>query len=732
MENISRKIIIFLVYLSLLTPLVMGRFGLTLSAYPKAVFFRILVELMLIFYIFLVLINNKKYLFSRISPLFIIILIFNLVLIITSIFGVNFYRSFFGDPERAEGIVLQFHLLAYFLIIISIFDKKEKWFNLFRTAIIVSGISSLAGIAQKLNIYHFYGVSLPQRISGTLSNPDFFAPYIVSSIFIIFFMLFVEKNKQLKNIWHAILFLNVFSLILSGTRGAWVGMIAGLVSLCPIFYIYYSNLKKQKRLYILSGLLLASLFLLAVFLNPGIFNLKGNYYFETFYSIFELDLGSRADIWNLSINAFRDKPILGWGTESYSYIYDKYFKNNYLKYIPENLYFDHPHNKLLEILTANGLVGAINYVLIYIFIIYLLFKNNKNWEKFGKNSKYIYSWALSGFFVSYFFQNIFFFDTICNYITFFLVAGFINNNFSDKKNDDEFSKKISAPKIIIFSVSVFAILAIVYQLNIKPTKYASMFPNYAQYENRDIKKSFSGYKKALENGTIYDKDFRLIFIERMLYLLENNKAKKIEKEVVDSLVELETLLKKDIESGPDRRTLNSYEYLIRTYQRIYMFTKDEKKLIDMESALADAIKFNNEIPVYYQLLGELKLMQNDYYKGESYFYKMYELTPQGLKDKAAYHKKMGVAYLKIGDEKKAIEQFDAALDTDYYSIKYSYTPVLDDVISIMDTTAIMHYKDYGDFESCEKIYNRGIETYPQYQKLLENHLETIKKDHNNR
>ena len=186
-ERILLKAIKFGIILALFTPLILGRFGLTLSAYPKAVFFRSLIEIIFIFYLLLISLN-RKYL-PKISLLFLAISIFIGSLILTSFTGVNFHRSFFGDPERTVGVILYLHLFVFFLILISVFREKKEWFKLFEITVIVSGISSLAGILQKLNVFSFYGLSLPQRISGTLSNPDFFAPYIVLSIFLAFFLL---------------------------------------------------------------------------------------------------------------------------------------------------------------------------------------------------------------------------------------------------------------------------------------------------------------------------------------------------------------------------------------------------------------------------------------------------------------------------------------------------------------------------------------------------------------
>ena len=146
-KTIFLKIIKIGVILILFTPLVLGPFGLSLSNYPKTVFFRTLVEIIFIFYLLLIFFNSKY--LPRFSPLVLAYSAFVGILIISSFFGINFYRSFWGDLHRAEGLILHLHLLVFFLILISIFPKKDDWLLFFKLSVIISAFSSFAGILQK-------------------------------------------------------------------------------------------------------------------------------------------------------------------------------------------------------------------------------------------------------------------------------------------------------------------------------------------------------------------------------------------------------------------------------------------------------------------------------------------------------------------------------------------------------------------------------------------------------
>ncbi len=717
------------VFAILLTPLILGPFGLTLSAYPKAVFFRTLIEIIFVFYLLLVFLNSRY--FPKISILFLVVSVFVGVLILTSLTGINFHRSFFGDPERAEGVILHIHLLVFLLIIISVFNKKEEWFKLLKVTVFVSGLSSLAGILQKLGFFSFYGTSLPGRISGTLSNPDFFAPYIVLAIFLGIFVLLSEKKREWKKVWKIILILNCFTLILSGTRGAWVGFGVGAAFLFCFWFFRYSNLSRKKRKIILFGVLFLCIFVFLITLNQDRIGLEENLLFQRFYSVFNpLDsLAPRLDVWEIAFKGWKEKPILGWGPESFSFVFDKYFKADYLKHMPETIYFDYPHNKIMELMAGAGLLGTLGYLSIFIVLFCSVFKYIKS-SKEDKSS--IFGLILAALFISYFVQNLFVFDTISAYLIFFLVLGFVNNNFSPINNP----RILIGKKTKLFFIIPLILLSLIafYRINYKPTVAAMAFPRSINYEQNYPRLALSRYKEALNKNTIYDKDFRLVLIERLLLILENGWAKDAEEEIIKNLSDLKSLLEKDLEK-PDRRPIDSYRYLVRISERIYLFSKDPDALVAMEEAAKKGLSFNNQKPQLYRLIGEMKILQNNYEEGEAFFQKALALLPDSFKNRTGFHKYLGIAYFKAGDKSKAAEEFKKVLNRNYYYKKFGPKPLKEKKIMPKDTQAVVYFtesvallycRDLNDFETCSQIYKRAIEIYPEHEITLRHHLELLR------
>jgi len=707
------------VILILFTPLILGPFGLTLSAYPKTVFFRSLVEFVLILYLLLVFVN-RQYL-PKITPLVLAVFIFIGTLFITSITGINFYRSFFGDPKRAEGVILHFHFFAFFLIVISVFNTKENWLKLFKISVIVSALSAFAGVLQRLELVNLYGISSGYRASGTLSNPDFFGPYMVLTVFLAVFILILEKTLKWKVLWFSIIALNCLALFLSGTRGAWIGMAAGIVFLFPFWLSYYFNLSRKRRIFIISIILFLSILLVLTSLSPEQFNLKESNMLRRFVSIFSFSLDSREDVWRMAFNAWKERPVLGWGPESFSFIYDKYFRADNLLHIKETIYFDYSHNKIMDLMSGSGLLGLLSYLSIFFIVFYLFFKQ----IIFNRTVCLV----LTGFFVAYFVQTLFCFDTVSTYLIFFLILGFVNNNFSTSY------KEIKLPRAlrIISIVFIPLILISFYQINLKPTLASSIFPFFVGYEKENPKKAILRYKEAIDKNTIYSKDFRLITIERALLTINQSSAKKQKEEIIAILAELRPFLKQDLKK-PDRRRNDSYKYLALIDQEIYFISKDPAYLESMEQTLKQAIEFNNERPEFHRLMGGLRILQNDYKEGEKFFQKVYEIYPDDFYYKTKFHRELGAAYLKAGNKLKAAENFKKALDIEYYSKKFNSQTVIglseNNAVSFTEKVAIIYCRDLNDTETCVQIYKRAIEIYPKYENILRSHLEILMKNDN--
>ncbi len=718
LKNILLKSIRIGIALTLFSPLILGPFGLDIIEYPKAVFFRSIVEIIFALYIFLLLLD-KKYL-PKFSPLLISIITFDVILIISSIFGINFYHSFFGDMNRAEGIIMHLHLLVFFVIITSIFSKKEDWLDLFKISVFVSGIVSFTAVLQQLNIIQLFNM-YPPRISGTMSNPDIFGSYIALTIFIALFLFISEQKKNLKIVWIILAALNCYTLFFSATRGSIIGAALGLALI--LFYMFL-NLDYKKRGLVLGIILILCIIILIMFINlKSLEKLPGASVLNRFT---ELNLNGREKIWAAFPPAFTAKPILGWGYDSFIFISNKYMKTGQVT----SFFYDRAHNKLLEILLYSGIVGFISYLSIFFIIFYLILKYGKPWNKSNNKLKVPYSLIILSFFVCYFIQNIFLFDNVNTYILFFLVAGFANNAFyspeKSLKTNDSFIPKKSWPIVlkIFFAAIVFLVITdTIYEVNIKPTIAAMNFPAAA---GSDYKKAFSDYKNAIKMHTIYDNDLTMNFIDGSLNLLENNNyGNDFKQEIIDELIKTKPFLYKNIKTEHQKVSI-SYEYLARIDEQKYLLDKDEKDLSDMENILKGAISFNPYAPATYELFGELKILKNSYPEGESYIKKGCSMdNSMGACGEDKLYRRMAQAYSKKGDIQNEIKNLQKVFDiyyTDYKNKKNQndITPL--NFGKFTNYLGTRYCQQLNDLQNCQKVFKKGMEIMPQYEDIFKQRL----------
>jgi len=720
------KVIKSAIFLVFLTPLILGPFGLNMSEYPKAVFFRSLIEIVFVFYVFLVLLD-RAYLPKK-SVLLFSVIIFDTILIIASIAGINFYRSFFGDMQRGEGIILHLHLLVFFVVLISLFRKKEDWLLLFKASVIISGLSSVAAVLQQLKVWSFYNVE-PIRLSGTLSNPDLFGSYLVLSIFLTIFLFISEKKKSYKILWIFLIIFNLYTLILSETRAAWVGFAIGVVS---IYLLNYKNLNYKKRIYSLLIILFVSLLALLFPFAVEKFHMENNRFSQRILSIYNIDISNRLNLYEAAFTAFKDRPYLGWGFESFSFVSDKYLKTS-----PYGVYFDRPHDKILEVLVYGGIIGLISYLLIFFILFYLIIKYAKLWDGYNNKPGILFGSIIFAFFVSGFVQNIFSFDNITTYILFFLVAGFINNNFSDLsginfKNND---KPVSAEKIIFIASVALLMGFVLYQINIRPTIAAMYFPEYIKYESTNTPEALDGYKRAISMDTIYNNDFILAYVERSISLLENSFGQNSGGEIVGGLLELKPVLYENI-TEKDMRPNDTYEFLSRTDEWSYIVQKKPSYLEDMQEDLNRAMSFNPNMSVFYQLKGELEILKNNYTVGEEDIRKSCYMNIGCNGNQAQTDEIIGIAYFKKGDVMSAVKNFQNALDIDYTARKRGLPSMINNnestnykAAQFINSVAIIYYNYLKDFEDCKKVYEKGIEVYPEYSGVLKQRLAAITADY---
>lgn len=446
----------------------------------KNMVFRLLIEIAFFGWVLLALKDASYRLNIRKSPLLIAYSVFMVIILLADIFGVDSFKSIWSNFERMEGFVGHLHLFAYFIVLSAMIRTAVEYGKMFK-ALIASNIAVLVfGYGQLLgaNGYIFsqllpsvaakFSAAFPihmseNRLDATLGNSAYFAIYCLMFIFILALRWSEERGGKKTWLYPTLIVLNLIALFYTGTRGTQIGLLVGGFMTLGLVALFEKG--KAKKMFI--GTMIA-----AVVVIGSVFAFKDSSFIQSsptlarFASISPNDVTgmSRLSIWKISYEAFKEKPILGYGQDNFSYIYAS-------KFLPEKMWnleswYDRSHNVFFDWLVAAGALGLIAYLSLYVIALWLMWRK-KNDMPFRE--KAIITGALAGYFV----HNIFVFDNLISYILFFFLLAYIafrtgarGEVSGGKVASDDQMNMLYLPLIgILFAVTLYVLVYRPYLVN---------------------------------------------------------------------------------------------------------------------------------------------------------------------------------------------------------------------------------------------------------------------------
>ncbi len=484
--------------------------------------FRIITEVMTALWLVLMLFDARYK--PKKSWVLAMLAIFVGVVALSSIFGENFYRSFWSNYERMEGLVTYLHLLAYFLVLAGTMKTEKIWNWLFHTALFASVIIAFYAIFQLFGILQTHQGS---RLDATLGNASYLAVYMAFHIFLALALFYRAKDFR-KWIYFSVSILESFILYHTATRGAILGLIGGLLISWLLIAIFSSS-KKSKLAHI--SLLAGMAVIIGGFLffkttafvknSPVLTRFAG-------ISLTEGTTESRLTIWKMSWRGFKEKPIFGWGQENFNLVFNKYYEPILYKQEP---WFDRAHNVFFDRLTTNGIFGLLSYLGLLGAALYYL------WAKRKKTGLSVEDSAMFGsMFLAYFFNNLFVFDNLISLILFATFLAYVS--FRSKTNEflavkppiggltakNDYGKAVYAVIIgaafifIIYAVNIPGILASKTILNAfkaagtgnAPGAFAEFQKaiSYNSFGSMEAREHLSSFAMQVYGNPNFDKEFK--------------------------------------------------------------------------------------------------------------------------------------------------------------------------------------------------------------------------------
>jgi len=413
-HNGLKNIVIVGIFLTLLTPLIVANSLYFPFITGKAFFFRIIVEIIAACWIILAL-QDKKYR-PQFSWITVALTVFTGVVLVADLFGMNVHKSMWSNFERMEGWVTIAHLWLYYIVASSMLQTTRAWERLINTSIGVSFILILHAFGQLLGAAQIHqGAS---RLDASLGNAAYFAVYLLVHIFLSLFMMYRKwNNVPFRWMYGTMAALQLFILYYTGTRGSILGLIGGVMLSALIVVIAKRN-RPRVRNYALGTIIGVGVLIGGFQLIKGTEFVQSSELLRRLASISLSDAAPRLAIWNMALQGFQEKPILGWGQENFNYVFNKYYEPS--MYAQEQ-WFDRAHNVFFDWLIAAGIVGLASYLSLFVFALWYIWK--KKSEGFDFYERVIFT----GLLTAYFIHNLFVFDHLVSYILFIIVLAYIHS-----------------------------------------------------------------------------------------------------------------------------------------------------------------------------------------------------------------------------------------------------------------------------------------------------------------
>jgi O-antigen ligase/tetratricopeptide (TPR) repeat protein len=399
----------------------------------KNIYFRVLAEIAFAGWILLA-IKDASYRFSaKKSPLFIAYSVFIAVLFVADLLGVDVHRSMWSNFERMEGFVGHIHLYLYFVVLtgmlatVSDWSKQLKWFVVSSIAVNLYAFGQLLGakglIFEKLmpGVNNWFNARFPidmstTRLDSTLGNSAYYGVYTLMFVFICAILLVQATSKRAKWVYGVLIGVNVIGLFYSGTRGSMIGLLIGAVTTLGIM-AYFEKGKSRKVL--AAAVVGIAVFVFALFAAKNTDFVKNSPTLNRLASISANDVtgASRIAMWTISYEAWKERPVLGYGQDNFTYVFARKFDPVRMGTLEP--WYDRSHDVFFDWLIAAGLVGLVSYLSLYAVALWLM------WGK--KNDMPVREKALiTGMLVGYFIHNVFVFDNLISYIMFAMFLAFIS------------------------------------------------------------------------------------------------------------------------------------------------------------------------------------------------------------------------------------------------------------------------------------------------------------------
>ena len=213
-------------------------------------------------------------------PILFPVLLLVVVYVISSVLSIVPRTSFLGSYQRLQGTYTAFSYIVIFAALVGNMRRRDQVDRLITTIVLSSLPVALYGVLQRYGLDPVpWGGDVQNRIAANMGNSIFAAAYLimifplaVGKVITVFRKILVDEGRLVSNvvrgtIYIFILILDLIAIYLSGSRGPFLGLLAGMFFLFVLLALHWN-----KRWLLLTSIglaLAAGVFLLVLNIPNG-------------------------------------------------------------------------------------------------------------------------------------------------------------------------------------------------------------------------------------------------------------------------------------------------------------------------------------------------------------------------------------------------------------------------------------------------------------------------------
>lgn len=306
-----------------------------------------------------------------------VILIFLGWVLLTSLTSIHIPTAFFGKYRRFEGFWSFLTYAVVYFLTVQAADRPSRIRSLAHTLVVSGAIVAGYGLMQYLGVDPISWVGANQRLPfefnrgfATYGNPDLFGGFLMFPLPISLAMALSEKRVGWRAVYWAVFLIMVAAWITSFVRGAWIGgafslAIVGITAAFAPAAWGAVDWGAIGSVGAISGAIVAR----SLTEKSDVLNV-----WSRLTSIFKFGEGSartRFEIWEAAVNAIKQRPIFGWGPDTFRLVFPATKPLAYTRDAGYISVADNVHNYPLQLASAIGIPGALLMYGLFGWVLYL-------------------------------------------------------------------------------------------------------------------------------------------------------------------------------------------------------------------------------------------------------------------------------------------------------------------------------------------------------------------------